>query len=155
MGLDMYLYAEKYVSNYDFVDDGEKRQYTDILKALDFPSDMAPDSSPHAYTDISIGYWRKANQIHSWFIRECANGVDDCQRIRVDREKLEELLAICHEVLANPNKANELLPPQEGFFFGSYDIDSWYMSNIEDTIKQLEKALTLDGNWEFAYRASW
>ena len=42
-----------------------------------------------------VGYWRKANAIHGWFVRECADGVDECQEIVVPKMKLMELQALC------------------------------------------------------------
>ena len=42
-----------------------------------------------------VGYWRKANAIHGWFIRECADGVDECQEIPVSTIKLLELHVQC------------------------------------------------------------
>ena len=38
-----------------------------------------------------IAYWRKANAIHGWFVRNCADGVDECQPIAVSREALNHL----------------------------------------------------------------
>ena len=38
-----------------------------------------------------IAYWRKANAIHGWFIRNCADGVDECQPIAVSRNDLTAL----------------------------------------------------------------
>ena len=49
-----------------------------------------------------IGYWRKANQIHNWFVEHVQNGEDDCcYHNEVTKEVLEELLDICEEVLAS------------------------------------------------------
>ena len=49
-----------------------------------------------------IGYWRKANEIHNWFVEHVQDGVDDCcYHEEVTKEVLEELLAICQKVLAN------------------------------------------------------
>jgi hypothetical protein len=42
-----------------------------------------------------VGYWRKANAIHGWFVRELADGVDECQEIPVSKIKLMELQALC------------------------------------------------------------
>ena len=42
-----------------------------------------------------VGYWRKANAIHGWFVRECGNNVDECQEIPVSKIKLLELQALC------------------------------------------------------------
>lgn len=54
--------------------------------------------------------------------------------------------------------AMELLPPQQGFFFGDYELDIYYVWQLEDTVKQLDKII---GNPEFdkevdlTYRAWW
>ena len=104
---------------------------------------------------IGVGYWRKANAIHAWFVRECQGGRDECQTTWVPREKLEALLALCKESFENKDASK--LPPQSGFFFGSTDIDEWYWSDIEHTIKTLESILndrTLD-KFDFEYHASW
>lgn len=44
------------------------------------------------------GYWRKANQIHNWFVENVQGGVDDCASYIVSREQIEELLDICVQV---------------------------------------------------------
>lgn len=47
-----------------------------------------------------VGYWRKANQIHNWFVENIQDGEDDCRYHReVTKEDLEELLDICQRVL--------------------------------------------------------
>lgn len=49
-----------------------------------------------------VGYWRKANQIHNWFVENIQDGVDDCGYHREVREDdLKELLDICQTVLKN------------------------------------------------------
>lgn len=52
-----------------------------------------------------IGYWRKANAVHGWFVRECADGVDECQEIFVSREQLLKLRSDCNNALANRENA--------------------------------------------------
>lgn len=47
----------------------------------------------------NVGYERKANQIHNWFVENVQNGEDDCQyHDEVTKEKLEELLNICKQI---------------------------------------------------------
>lgn len=47
-----------------------------------------------------VGYWRKANQIHNWFVENVQDGIDDCSyHNEVTKEILEELLDICQRVL--------------------------------------------------------
>lgn len=47
-----------------------------------------------------VAYWRKANQIHNWFVENVQNGVDDCGSYEVTKEQLTELLNICEKVKA-------------------------------------------------------
>ena len=42
-----------------------------------------------------VGYWRKANAIHKWFVDNIQDGEDDCGYYEVASEQLEELLNIC------------------------------------------------------------
>lgn len=48
---------------------------------------------------VEIAYWRKANQVHKWFVDNVQNGVDDCGYYEVTIEKLQELVDICREIL--------------------------------------------------------
>lgn len=105
-----------------------------------------------------VGYWRKANAIHQWFVEHIQDGIDDCDYHReVTKEDLEELLDVCHEVLCNPELAEDRLPTQGGFFFGSTVYDEWYIESLKNTIKIIERVLE---ETDFAtdmiyYRSSW
>lgn len=54
----------------------------------------------YGYSSISqqVGYWRKANQIHNWFVENVQNGEDDCGEYEVTKRQLKELLDICEKV---------------------------------------------------------
>lgn len=45
------------------------------------------------------GYWRKANQIHSWFVHNVQGGVDNCGTYPVSHTKLKELKETCERVI--------------------------------------------------------
>lgn len=46
-----------------------------------------------------VGYWRKENMIHQWFINHVQDGIDDCDyHNECTKEILEELLDICEKV---------------------------------------------------------
>jgi len=47
-----------------------------------------------------LGYWRKANAIHAWFVKNVQNGIDECQEANVTREQLTELKSLCERVIA-------------------------------------------------------
>jgi hypothetical protein len=88
-----------------------------------------------------VGYWRKANQIHRWFVQNVQNGVDDCGEYKVTAEQLIQLYNICNEVLNDHSLAEELLPAQSGFFFGNTNYDDWYFNDLEDTKRIIDEIL--------------
>ncbi len=106
-------------------------------------------------------YWRKANQIHRWFVENVQNGVDDCKEYYVDIEQLKKLVGICETVLAAKNDvlSASLLPPQEGFFFGGTELDEYYYNDVSNTIDMLKECIinaTVDnGSTDYYYQSSW
>jgi hypothetical protein len=145
MGLDMYLYARQFAFN------GFKNQelYNKIVQEAPFALDTAS-------VQVQVAYWRKANQIHKWFVDHVQDGNDDCEEYRVTRDQLQLLVDNCKLVLMNKEEAKTLLPRQEGFFFGSYEYDEYYWYDIQDTIEQLEKILKeYPEDWDFQYQSSW
>lgn len=145
MGLDMYLSAKRYLWH------SEEEIANKIGEAF-------PELGGSRIKEITaeLMYWRKSNAIHKWFVDNVQDGKDECQESWLDKEKLEELLAVIKEVRSDQKKAKELLPPQAGFFFGSKDIDQWYWQDLEATQTALEKILAMDlQGWDLYYRASW
>ena len=115
-------------------------------------------------TSISerVGYWRKANQIHVWFVKNVQKGKDDCGEYIVSLEKLKELVANCKTVLKEKGKADKLLPSQGGFFFGSTDYDKFYFEDLKYTVKMLTPIIKemekeyANGNFsDLYYQSSW
>ena len=119
------------------------------------------DGFRYVFEQISFEamYWRKANAIHNWFVREEQEGVDNCAEYSVSTEALAELRDICNKVLVDPSKADELLPPQSGFFFGSTDVDEWYLEQLKYTVDRLDVLLDLpqvkERKINFYYSSSW
>ena len=150
MGLDMYVRAKRYLSDYNTADK--------IIK------DMVNSS----FTDLERGnidinmvvgeaaYWRKANAIHKWFVENVQDNEDDCGEYYLDREHIKDLIEICKTVLNDRSKAVELLPTQSGFFFGDTNYDEYYFDDLQDAINQLEPLLNSNyDKWEFYYHSSW
>lgn len=103
-----------------------------------------------------VAYWRKANAIHGWIIRQ-TDSVDDCTPIHISMHLLTSLRDDCLEVIkGGEEKAWELLPPESGFFFGSTKIDEWYWENIKSTAEKLTEIIdNSTEDQEFEYYASW
>jgi len=150
MGLDMYLQAELYISEFD-------EENKALVESIKQTAPRGLNGFTPKNLSFEIAYWRKANAIHGWFVRNVQDGVDECQTSYVPLEKLEELKENCEKVLADMSKAPELLPSTSGFFFGSYDYDEWYISDLENTVEKLDKILKNPNveKWAIMYHASW
>ena len=154
MGLDQYLSASAYIPHGNYtVNDYVANP---VFKQLVEQFDVTPD--PTGFAGISIefpmGYWRKANQIHNWFVLNVQDGDDNCGSYYVSRENLEELKDLCVQVLADPELAEDLLPTSSGFFFGSTDYDSGYASDLMETIEIIDRCLSSRFSG-FQYSSSW
>ena len=170
MGLDMYLSAAKYIAGYDFLPQEERTQYFDLVGMFSM-ADAVDEHTPSATVSFTVGYWRKANAIHKWFVDNAQGGVDDCRDAYVSREQLIELSDACKTVLAslhmksiggeeevasNIEVAEALLPTASGFFFGGTGYDEWYKYELENTISIIDRALRLvPTEWYFEYHSSW
>lgn len=109
MGLDMYLFKTKKVDGYSFQDilnvigDGlDEENLTEGQKKL-LDLGVVTDSGSkywrYSFTE-EVAYWRKANQIHNWFVEHVQHGQDDCGYYEVDKNQLQTLLATCKRVIS-------------------------------------------------------
>lgn len=157
MGLDMYLYAEKYVSGYDGIDKDVSAGVKKLARQAGLRSkDLRFSCHGSASIRITIGYWRKANAVHNWFVQNVQDGEDNCRPYYVDTDKLKELRAECQ--LALDNKGNtDVLPPAAGFFFGSTERDEYYYDDLRTTIKIIDNILNNERfkGLDIYYRSSW
>lgn len=152
MGLDMYLYAKRYVSEYSEDTKEVSKQLQGITK------DVRGGMGNLQYIVTEAMYWRKANAIHNWFVKNVQGGIDDCEDYNVPIDKLKCLLSDIIECLHDNSKIPELLPPTSGFFFGSTEIGEYFIEILETTRDRLIYLIeqSYDGYiWEFSYRSSW
>ena len=168
MGLDQYLNVSRSESNWNCeVDErGENDKYNKIIDIMGLDKARL-ERHPSIKIEYTAVYWRKANQIHGWFVNTLADGVDECQEMYVSRDALVLLHNTCKELLDAKAEgkdnvdelAMELLPPMGGFFFGTYEIDKWYWGDIQHTYDSLTELLDEipEGSWKHhvTYQASW
>ena len=171
MGLDMYLTANEYVSRTkrnDLLGDTPKEN--ELFYDLAIRRRGWVDQASFAGISISypVGYWRKANAIHNWFVQNVQDGRDECQKSYVTPQNLRDLREACQAVLATKNNSlvsiSEVavengLAPKAGFFFGGTEYDEYYYGDLEYTIKtidRLEAVGLFDNAWtDIEYQASW
>ena len=84
MGLDMYLYKKTFLYTGEWVREEERCEV--IVTQGGKPH---PTINPKKIKEIveEVGYWRKANQIHNWFVKNVQKDQDDCKEYRVDYEQ--------------------------------------------------------------------
>jgi protoheme ferro-lyase len=160
MGLDMYLKASKhtYISPYEDHPDYPKVKPDVIQQAVrDISIPDAFDPTGHRTFECTAISWRKANQIHHWFVQNVQNGEDDCGSYYVSRHYLKKLQEDIQTVLADMTKAQEVLPVSFGCFFGSQEYNEWYFQDLEYTAERLAKILAMPDfeEWSFEYQSSW
>lgn len=153
MGLDMFLKASRYLSSYNDTDKLTAERISLNFPELDFFRES--EEQPSMTVSVEVGYWRKANAIHHWFVQNVQNGTDDCRTYHVSVSQLETLRDSCKEVLENNGLASEILPRASGFFFGSQEYDEWYFMQLEETIRIIDRALAMPDAWDFQYYSSW
>ncbi len=134
MGLDMYLSKKTYVKQWEHK--GEDNFNVKVTQKGEPVENIK--SERISYVVEEVGCWRKANQIHKWFVDNVQNGNDNCGEYCVSEEQLEELLMVCKQILTNHELAEELLPSQSGFFFGKTEYDEWYFKQLEETVEIIE-----------------
>ena len=151
MGLDMYLEKRTDVRHWSFQKDEEQFEVVIKKGGVTYPSIKSD-----RITNITeeLGYWRKANQIHRWFVENVQDNVDNCGEYFVPKVRLEELLELCQKIKANNSLAESLLPAGSGFFFGGEEYDEWYFNDIDNTIEVLKEALS-DEDASYYYSSSW
>ena len=153
MGLDMYLYGRKYLSTWG--DDAQL--HTEISKV----TEGIRKGFKVNFITCEAMYWRKANAIHNWFVKNVQDGQDDCGHYAVTQADLQNLLDVVTEVLDDHSKAHELLPTQSGFFFGNTEYGDWYFQDLQHTKDSLTNLLSkfeegeIGWDWTFEYHSSW
>jgi len=171
MGLDMFMFSLPKVTGRKFEDivqaslalekEGREALPEDILRGFEpFIRKRYLFGEPdRAYETVleEVGYWRKANHIHRWFVEHIQDGKDDQGSYEVTREDLLSLRRLCEKVLKNPKRARELLPTTSGFFFGSTEYGESYFEDLKDTISIIDAALSVLelGNKHVFYNSWW
>ena len=155
MGLDMYLYRKSYVHSGDYYNPEQKEEIQMTRGGKEV------DTSKIRFIIEEVGYWRKANHIHKWFVDNVQKGTDDCGEYQVYEDQLANLLETCKEILEDGNKAPKLLPTTSGFFFGATDYDEYYFDDIQNTVDIIGSLFETDhdgGSYlkgDIYYSSSW
>ena len=85
-----------------------------------------------------LAYFRKVN-----FLFEFFSGYlnEEETTAVITRGEMEELIEKCEFVLNNRDKASEILPTCDGFFFGSLDYDDYYFESVAKVLLSFQVIL--------------
>ena len=154
MGLDMYLTASNFFWTHE-ENESIKQAREIIAKTLGLKS-----ASEIQSVKLNLAYWRKVNWIHNWFVENVQGGQDNCGEYYVTRDQLKDLKNLCDEIIASrdKDKAMELLPPVDGFFYGKDTVeDNYYWASLAETSNLIHDILSRPqlANFDFHYSSSW
>lgn len=159
MGLDMYIFKTKRTAHSikELSDLDRNPKPGDAAIAEFEPLDQPfAETMPDYYTIFQkAAYWRKFNALHQWFVTNVQNGIDRCELHELDQDALRSCLDTLEEVfhLKNPAK----LPPTQGFFWGSTEVDDYYWNDVEEAIQTISNLID-DTDWateRLFYQSSW
>jgi hypothetical protein len=123
MGLDMYVNirhkdTQSKLEAYKAWEN--KYSYEEFQRLTEEQKEEYRNSEPE-YDEEMYGkelmYWRKANQIHNWFVQNCQNGVDDCEQYPITVADLKKLKALCEKILTMTEVKQELRPTYPNGWF--------------------------------------
>ena len=168
MGLDMYFSRRTYVSSFKSTRDADGNWGVRDVNNMELKFDDADLSHINLqnvrYIEELFGEFRKFNALHAYVVDNFGGGVDECQVIYLDIDNLiqiHEMLSLVKESLSIGDKviASQTLPPSEGFFFGSTEIDEWYEKDVNEAVevfgKVIEEHSIVGNNASYSYQASW
>lgn len=151
MGLDMNLYRRVDVSDCMTMT-GEKGERVEQV-ILNGQCDKTVGRSTRYQITTNVCYWRKFNALHKYmrdhFGRESEDNcvdmflnIDDIRKLLMELKNLVKQIKLDKDgIITNQEICEEILPPEDGFFFGSTALDSYYVEDIKDTIEMLGRVI--------------
>ena len=107
-------------------------------RVLDLPElEELVKKQVEGYYEPYDAYFRKVNFLFAYY-QNIGKMVDEYYAF-TDKDDIDDIISRCERVLKDHALANELLPTQSGFFFGSTDFDQWYFDDVKDCLRQMKK----------------
>ena len=150
MGLDMYMSADRFFSGEEYTDERSQLTYRTIATAAGLTQNEIDTLRRKSVTvSIGVGYWRKAHDIHGWFVDNVQDGNDNCAEYYVGRDTLGELRDSIKLVLSDPDEYSKE-------FTTNNDWDSDVEDVFRETLAWVEEWLPPKyDKFDFKYQASW
>ena len=150
MGLDLFLFAR-----YDVNIDSHTSPTAEQEACQPIMDKLGLDNQYMRTVEVFVllRMWQRLYQVHYWIVDNIQNGMNDAKYYTMNRDQLQQLVNLCREVLANREKAEELLPlpDTEDLYDESYFDD---LQTIADDITGFLNDPKFK-DWEFVYSSSW
>ena len=88
-----------------------------------------------------ILYYRKVNFLIPFFGDSMLYEEMGFILASVHKDKIKNLIDSCEIVLKDRKKAPEILPTEEGFFFGSTEYDDYYFECVQEVLNNFKELL--------------
>ena len=88
-----------------------------------------------------ILYYRKVNFLVPFFQNSVLHEEMGFILSSVHKDEIKDLIDSCEMVLKNRKKAPEILPTEEGFFFGSTEYDDHYFMHVQNVLNDFKMLL--------------
>lgn len=88
-----------------------------------------------------ILYYRKVNFLIPFFEDSILYEEAGFILSSVHKDEIKNLIDFCEMVLKNREKAPEILPTEEGFFFGSTEYDDYYFKCVQNVLNDFKMLL--------------
>ncbi|GAA0260165.1 hypothetical protein [Rhodanobacter caeni] len=150
MGLDMYLEAKRHVAPCDPRTEPTRRAIGTAIGYMPPKEKPGQDASLLEVSGVTVrvGYWRKFDALHRWFVSNVQEGVDDCRPAFVSVDTLIELEGKLEQ-------ASDASVSASDHFTADVD-ETLEDGEVDYTLKVLHHAKQLqEQGWDIYYRASW
>lgn len=152
MGLDQFISATIHVP---------AQKVGDVIEDNPILKKLVDDQFALATVKLKLGQFRKFNALHG-YIEKRVGEIENLQDVSID-DIIDELYEDCKLILATKDSkdgnadAIQRMPPTEGFFFGSTEVDGWYYSDVKELHDLLADLIKLSeiGDISFKYTAWW
>lgn len=149
MGRDMYLDATRHVAPCDAQTEPMRRAMGAAIGYVPPKDKPGQDASLLEVCGVTVrvGYWRKCDALHRWFVDNAQEGSDDGRPATVQDDCLRDLQQLCERVIDDPAGAVE--------YFAVDDGAGMDREELQYTLDILRHAITLqEQGWDITYRAS-
>lgn len=112
---------------------------------------------PESIVEAREYSFRKVNALQGYFednFEEIQNG----EEFYFDEEHILKLKKVTDWILKNKDDKDYIskyLPPADGFFYGSSDVDEWYFQDVEHINKVMREIMSTPNRVSYKYWAWW